>query len=369
MVDCWYESFGEDEKEVPRLSHAAEQDRLRESILTGIMQTPLSATSRRMYTGKKPAIPAPIGRIAASLFLAGCLGYAYYQSHQEVANHRPSHPDITYTSTAAPTDKAVLQLADGREVNLDQINDGKVQLHDGFAIQLHQNSIDYIVANDHQHLSGRNTLLIPKGRQYQMTLPDGTRVWLNAASKLSYPVHFSAENRLVELSGEAYFEVSKDSSHPFTVVTESQRIDVLGTRFNVSSYIDDSGVTTTLVDGKVRVSKLKAGQATVSNILRPGQQVFTSREMDQINLTQVDAEDVVSWKDNLFVFNDEEISNVMKKISRWYQVDIEVHDGMAGKRIGGTVYKTANITELFDILKATGLLDYKQKGNKIIIMK
>src|SRR5690606_36641752 len=212
-----------------------------------------------------------------------------------------------------------------------------------------------------------NTIEIPKGRQYKITLPDGSQVWLNAASTITYPVRFDKTHREVEVEGEAYFEVKDAADWPFTVNTSMQRIEVLGKHFNVSAYHDDTFIKPTLVDGSVKISSRSDPTETVisqrcSTLLRPGQQAVSRVSQSHWAVNTVDPEDVISWKEKLFVFNNEEISDVMKKISRWYDVEIEYRDGMAGKRIGGSIPILDRVDELMEALKDTGLLHYKMKG-------
>ena len=183
--------------------------------------------------------------------------------------------------------------------------------------------------------------------------------------------------REVKIDGEAYFEIKKANKWPFIIKTNRQQVEVLGTNLNVSAYVDDASTKTTLITGNVRVSSYSDGNmsksttltALYSEILVPGQQATTTEGDCKIALSTVDTEEIISWKQNLFVFNNEEISEVMKKVSRWYAVDVEFHDGMKGKRIGGTIPRFEHIDELMKALEATGVLHYKMEGGRVIIMK
>lgn len=282
---------------------------------------------------------------------------------------------LTRTVTSTPTDKPILRLADGRMINLDTANNGMLAVEGGTQITFDGRSLHYegeLVNADSEVI--KNTIITPKGRQYQLVLPDGSKIWLNAASSLTYPVKFKKDIREVEITGEAYFEVERAQDWPFIVKTASQHIEVLGTYFNVSAYDDDLNTKTTLVKGSVKVSTMESIDATKqassrSTVLRPGQQAVTAKGKSTIDVGIIDTEEAVSWKENLFVFNNEEISEVMKKVSRWYDVEIVYLEGMAGKRIGGSIPRFEQLDQLMDALQATGLLHYKMEGGVVVVMK
>jgi len=279
--------------------------------------------------------------------------------------------------------KAILRLADGTEIDLDKAESGLLAKDGNMQITLKGTELHYegdnVLALEGKDKTAMNTITTSRGRQFQVVLPDGSKMWLNASSSLIYPVRFNNDVRTVEISGEAYFEVEKAKDWPFIVKTSTQQVEVLGTHFNVSAYSDDKVSKTTLVEGRVHITTLadKNNYLDQSNreikelsvILSPGQQAVTFKGNDKIKVEKVDPEEVVSWKQNLFVFNNEEISEVMKKIIRWYDIKVEYQDGMEGKRIGGTIPRFENIEKLMSALEATGLLRYKMEGGKVIIMK
>ncbi len=295
--------------------------------------------------------------------------------NSSLSGNRDIIAGVERTVTTAPTDRPLLRLADGRSIDLDRMPDGVLVVENGVEIKLQGDALYYhaepTVANNEV---STNTIVIPKGRQYQITLPDGSGVWLNAASEITYPIRFENDHREVKVQGEAYFEVRHAADWPFIVNTSMQRIEVLGTHFNVSAYSDDAYTKTTLVEGRVRISSpgAAADDATLqggSALLMPGQQAVSRMHLKQLTVHTVDPEDIISWKENLFVFSNEEISAVMKKVSRWYDVEVEYKDGMAGKRIGGSIPILDNVGEMMEALKATGLLHYEMKGGTIVIMK
>lgn len=308
---------------------------------------------------------------AAVVFIVGggLLLQLEYVNEPEVVEAAPSL--VTRTVTTTPSDRPLLRLASGEVIDLDSASNGMLAVEDGTQIIFDGKALHYegeLVDANGEIM--RNTIVTPKGRQYQLVLPDGSRIWLNAATTLTYPVKFSKNKREVEIRGEAYFEVEKTADWPFIVKTTSQQIEVLGTHFNVSAYDDDELAKTTLVEGRVKVASSSEGRlASREKVLKPGQQAITLRGSDHITIGGIDTEEVISWKENLFVFNNEEISEVMKKVSRWYDVEVEYLDGMAGKRIGGSIPRLSHVEELMEALKATGLLHYKMKGGTVVVME
>ncbi|WP_257656985.1 FecR family protein [Parapedobacter lycopersici] len=310
--------------------------------------------------------------VVAGVFFWGVGGSRYSETGSLQGNNRTP---VLRTVTTAPSDIPVLRLADGRVINLDSVAGGVLALEDGMQITLEGNQLHY-EGGDTKDAEGKtlkNTIITPKGRQYQVILPDGSKMWLNAATTLTYPVQFDRDKRVVEISGEAYFEVQKAANWPFIVKTKTQQVEVLGTHFNVSAYDGDQKAKTTLVEGSVKVSLVRPGNGPnahePSTVLKPGQQATTYLNKEAINVDAIDPYEAVSWKENLFVFNNEEISEIMKKVSRWYDVEVVYQDGMAGKRIGGTIPRFAQINELMDALMATGLLRYKMEGGRVVIME
>lgn len=310
--------------------------------------------------------------VLAGLVFAGSLIFKRIGDNETGQGN--SSAEIAYTRTTAPTDRPVLCLSDGRIIDLDSASAGLLAEDMGIEISVSGNEIYYEgTPMDDQGNVLKHKIITPKGRQYQVILPDSSRMWLNAASSVTYPVRFAREKREVELTGEAYFEVRKAKDWPFIVVTPKQEIVVLGTNFNVSAY-DDEDQRTSLVKGSVQVFLVDPAHpsdhdGSKGTILRPGQQAVTAKGRSTIRVQAVDAESVAAWKDNLFVFNDEEVSDAMRKISRWYDVEVKYLDGMAGKRIGGSVPRYADIRELMDALSATGILTYELKGGMVTIMK
>jgi len=267
--------------------------------------------------------------------------------------------------------KAILTLADGKEIALTGARNGLLATQRNTEIKKTEDG-KIIYTND-QSLSDKssanvqyNTITTPRGGQYQVTLPDGSRVFLNAASSLIYPTVFAGNERKVTLTGEAYFEVAHNSHQPFRVSSNGQTVEVLGTHFNINAYSDERLIKTTLLEGSVRVSR---GQKTV--VLKPGQQAQISdrdTDSDISIISDADIEEAVAWKNGLFILDDH-IQPVMRLISRWYDVDV-IYDGAAPDDIfGGEVPRFQNISEVLKVLQLTKKVHFKIDGRKIIVSR
>lgn len=212
-------------------------------------------------------------------------------------------------------------------------------------------------------------VVTPRGGSYQVSLPDGTRIWLNAASGLTYksPLKLSTKERTVELSGEGYFEVAKNKEYPFVVFSRGQRVEVLGTHFNISSYPEEPVIKTTLLEGSVRVGPIDDSKA--ARILKPGEQ--SRLKGHTIQIQQTDTEEVIAWKNGFFRFNEEPLTSVMNKISRWYNVDL-VYDGGVKRYqhilLGGFVSRAKDLGTVLKVIEQTDQVHFEVKEKKITIM-
>jgi len=209
----------------------------------------------------------------------------------------------------------------------------------------------------------KNTITTPRGGQYKTTLPDGTIAWLNAASSLTYPVEFRGKERIVSLTGEVYFEVAKNKQKPFIAKTANASIMVLGTHFNVAAYPEEPAIKTTLLEGAVKLSNDRAAA-----LLVPGEQGTITSKNGLINKKQVNTDQVVAWKNGYFIFRDDNIYDIMKQISRWYDVEVEYRGNMEHKNFGGIYSKSKDINELLKGLELTGMIHFKIEGRRIIVM-
>lgn len=253
-----------------------------------------------------------------------------------------------------------------------KLNDGSVMLLDSVATGFEEEgvTVSRTGGSTLAYLAGDtlgsgtlayNTLNVPKGAEFDLVLADGTQVWLNAESKLKYPVAFGSKERVVELEGEGFFKVSKDASRPFRVKTKSQVVEVLGTEFNVDAYLDGGYVYTTLVEGKVRVDA--EGKSLE---LQPGMQsVVGGKEMYS---RKVNTRDVASWKNGMFVLEDKSLEEIMSKLARWYDFNI-FYQNQAVKKITfkGKIPRYASFESILDILERTGEVKFKVSGQTVTV--
>ncbi len=268
--------------------------------------------------------------------------------------------------TIAPgSDKAILLMDDGTSYNLSSGKNLDVE-EGGTQISSQGTSLKYEENVGSAAEVKYNTLVIPKGGQFFLTLADGTEVWLNAGTTLRYPTSFIGEERKVELTGEAYFEVSKNAEMPFRVITGEQVVEVLGTSFNVSSYQEDSSIYTTLVEGKVSVFLEKTPQ--VHEILLPEQQSVFVKGTGKIDQRTVEVEQYIAWKDGWFYFQNEPLETIMQTLSRWYDVEVQFVNEEAKKfRFTGKIKKYEDLKEVLNLLEKTNEVTFKIERRYITV--
>ncbi|MBV8252254.1 MAG: FecR domain-containing protein [Chitinophaga sp.] len=257
---------------------------------------------------------------------------------------------------------AILTLDDGSQVVLDSLGNGWRTTQSGARLQITNGQLQYTSEGTGGKIA-INTTGTPKGRQFALVLPDGTKVWLNSESSITYPTAFSGKERSVKLNGEAYFEVAADPHHPFIVqVTDQTSIEVLGTDFNIKAYSNDARMEATLVSGAVRVAH---GQD--KNLLKPGQQArMTSSGMTV--LSDVDIENVIAWKNGLFNFEGIQLADAMHQIERWYNIKVQYENGIPDIRFGGKVNRNISLNELLRIL-ARADLKFRLESDRLTILR
>ena len=316
-----------------------------------------------------------ISRIAAAAVLCISLfaGLYFYSTYQSENSSYHAAKKI-----APGGNKAILTLADGRQIALTDADNGELAEQSGLSItKAADGSLVYHVKNTSDKLpeSGKlmyNSITTPRGGQYTVNLPDGSRVWLNAASTLKFPTSLGATaERRVELNGEAYFEVRPDKSRPFKVITRSavalnrqQEIEVLGTHFNVSAYDDESSTKTTLLEGSVKVNSILHAKNAL--VLSPGQQSVL--DDGPISLKAVNSEQFIAWKNNKFMFDGNNVQGIMRQISRWYDVDVIYKGSVSKETFSGKISRFKNLAEVLDLIELTGLVHFKVEGRRIIVM-
>lgn len=292
--------------------------------------------------------------------------------------HKKTSPTVIAANTvniAPGSQGAILTLADGRQVVLDSMTSGVVAHQSGTAVILSNGKLVYDPAGEGATDIQYNKMTTPKGRQFQVTLPDGTRVWLNAASSIRYPTAFTGKERRVEVSGEVCFEVVKDANKPFFVNINNNKaaIEVLGTLFNVNAYENERTIQTTLLDGSVKVV-VPSPTHTAGVILKPGQQAMISSTIgartpeEKITvLNDPEIEKIMAWKNGLFNFEGANLEEVMLQLERWYNIDVVYENGIPDIQFMGEMSRQIPLTDLLEILRRTEV-DFRVEGRKLIVL-
>jgi len=313
----------------------------------------------------------PWWSVAASILILLNLGL-YFFSPPKNTNQST---DQAISKIKAGGDKAFLILANGKRLSLTDADTGKIAEQMGLQLSKSADGqLIYTVSDKKSALqTGEpvyNKIETPIGGKYQINLPDGTKVWLNAASSLRFPVVFTAAERRVELTGEGYFEVSKDKNKRFIVLTEGQELSVFGTHFNINAYPDEPAVKTTLLEGSVKISQTNRtgpGQTIQSRFLNPGQQSILNARTFEVKT--VDIESVVDWKNGRFIFNDEDIKSAMRKLSRWYDIKVSYEGNFEHINFGGSFSRSNHLADIIKILEATNEFKFEVEGREVKIVK
>ncbi len=342
-------------RELHGMSDPARRDAVRKSILAK-RPTPVKETPTRFGYLRYAAAAVFVGAAAVLVVL----DQPKPRSRQQQASQAQGAGQVQPGGN-----KAVLTLADGSRITLDSAGNGAIASQGNVqVIKLDSGQLAYNASgvSGKGRAIGYNTLATPRGGQFRIILPDGSKVWLNAASSLRFPNAFEGKEREVQLSGEAYFEVAKNPSMPFKVKVNEMAVQVLGTHFNVMAYPDEPGIRTTLLEGAVKVQ-----HGTQAVQLAPGQQAQLSPAGSITTQDGVDVEEVVAWKNGYFHFNRESLQGVMRQIGRWYDAEITYEGQIAPRQFGGKIERSSSVTEVLKILELSKV-HYRIEGKKIIVM-
>ncbi|PTR01111.1 FecR family protein [Mucilaginibacter yixingensis] len=301
---------------------------------------------------------------AAVLIMAAGVALFYLRGENRVQNNV-----IAQKKEIKPgSNKAILTLANGKKIVLTDSVNGQIAVQAGIKIsKTAQGQIIYELSDsgvgDNASAPVFNTVEAPTGGQWEVVLPDRSKVWLNARSSLTYPTYFAGNERRVALKGEAYFEITHNETMPFRVTSKTQTVEVLGTHFNIMAYDNEQLMKTTLLQGSVRISD--HGR---TRILVPGEQAQVSDGALQVT-SDVDIEDVVSWKNGYFKFN-ESLESIMRKVARWYDVDVVYANNTdPSVRFGGKISRYKNLASALKIMELTGNIHFKVEGRRVTVMQ
>lgn len=307
-----------------------------------------------------------LGAAAAFLLFVGFGAYVLVNQEKErdpkknIAKAKPAHDVLPGGN------RALLTLANGKTIYLDDAKNGVLAKEGNTKINKTRDG--QLVYEDGQKGTGNsapviNTITTPRGGQYQLVLNDGSKVWLNSASTLSFPAVFTGNSREVEITGEAYFEVAKNPAKPFRVKANRTVVEVLGTHFNMMAYNDEAVMKTTLLEGAVKISN-----NNYSSILKPGQQASLNQSGQIKVIDDADAEDSVAWKDGLFQFTDASIQSIMRQAARWYDVEVSYEGQIPVREFTGRISRNVRASELLGMLKYAGV-NFRIEDKHITIME
>lgn len=305
--------------------------------------------------------------VAASVLLFISAGlYLFVKKNAREAVYTVNHNNDNPVPDIQPgTNKAILTLSTGKSIVLDSAKNGLLSQQGNAAISKSANGL--VVKNGADDKSeiqtAFNTITIPRGGKYNIVLPDGTSVWLNSSSSLTFPTMFIGSERKVSLTGEAYFEVAKNKAMPFKInVNNKQVVEVLGTHFNISAYTDEAAITTTLLEGSVKVN-----YKNTSSLLKPGQMAVND-PLQGITVKDANIDEVMAWKNDMFLFSNENITTIMKKVSRWYDVDVTFKGDMTNVNFDGNYSRSKTLTNLLKNIELMDKVHFVVEGRRITII-
>ena len=302
---------------------------------------------------------------AAAIILFTSAAYFLFSiKNREAGNVHLSTRQLFKNDVAPGKSSAVLTLANGTKISLDSAANGTIGVQGNAAILNNNGQISYNSLNEKPKNVLFNTLTTQRGNQYQLVLPDGSHVWLNAASSITYPTAFRGVDRSITMTGEAYFEVAKNAKLPFIVQKGDMRIRVLGTHFNVKAYDNDDAMKATLLEGKVLISRGRD-----KGLLSPGQQAIMAKEEGRFRIVNnSNIEEVMAWKNGMFKFSDADIETVMRQMERWYAVDV-VYETKVSQHFVAEIPRNEPLSETLKLLELTGQVHFEIKGKKIIVTR
>ncbi len=360
LIDKWYNAFDLAES-IPEANSSGIKEELYRKIVAGLSSREASEAGTIV-----PIYRRMIFKVAAAIFFVLLSVGAFFLLNNKESRHLAGiQKNQTLQNDIAPGgNKAILTLSNGSTIILDSIQNGLIsQQGNSKVIKLDDGKLAYRKESSATATVQYNTISTPRGGQYQLELADGSHVWLNAASSITFPTSFTGKERSVVITGEAYFEVTHNEKMPFYVKVNNTVVQVLGTHFNINAY-DDEGVSkTTLLQGSVKVSKGKE-----SVLIQPGEQVQVSQLSDEMVIKKnVDLAVVMAWKNGRFAFSDADIQTVMRQLARWYNFNIEFK-GEIKDKFHIEMTRNTNLSNVFKILEGTGGVHFEIGQNKVIVM-
>lgn len=369
LLDQWFDR--EQNEAMPWDSVDTDEDTLRNRLLTRIKKDAGISNNTGTLSGK-PGFQRYRWSVAAAILLliaGGLTGVLLFRKGGDVVKLAGNKKELIHDVTPGHSG-AILALDNGNKIVLDSMRNGSIATQGNHQLIKRNGQITYnpLVGNA-PHNNGvtsnpkilYNSLTTPRGREFQLILSDGTKVWLNAASSITYPITFTGRERKVTVTGEAYFEVAKDSRHPFKVSVGKADITVLGTHFDVMAYPDEEKIRTTLLEGAVKISK---GDHHV--IIAPGQQASFSSHSDHIRVAVIDTTQSIAWVKGKLSLNDLGVEAIMRRISRWYDVDVKFEGSVPRGSFWGLINRNINLSEMLRVMRTNGI-EANLHDNQIIV--
>lgn len=352
LVERWYEELPETQLNIIDAVIEEDLDNIWKGMERTIKPIPAKKSANFLYK-------------AAAVFISGVLlfgGVTYFSGSENYLSKQAFHQQLKPDSN-----NTVLYLANGKKIMLDSLAQGQTIVGEG--IKFTKTADGQITCKLQNNKGARwsatlNTITTPRGKQFEVKLPDGSRAWLNAGSSLTFPAAFGKLERQVSMTGEAYFEIAKNKKHPFKVKTREMEVKVLGTHFNVSAYTDDEDVSTTLLEGAVEVRNHNQQLRIL-----PGEVATWNDNENKFNTNLADLEAALAWKNGYFIFNEEHIQEIMKKLSRWYNVPVVYEGNLSGLNFSAKISRKASIAEVLNILQSTGTIHFKIEERRVIVSR
>ena len=303
--------------------------------------------------------------VAASILIIISVGYFMFRptasTRAVVLNTKNTKTELIMPGGS----KATLTLSGGNKIILDSAGIGLLTKQGGAnVVKLSNGQLQYLPGQTANQEIVYNTMSTPVGGIYEVILPDGSKVWLNSSSSVTYPTSFSGNERRVKITGEAYFEVAHDKTKPFHVSVNEMDVEVLGTHFDINSYDNEPSIKTTLLEGKVKVSK---GGSEV--LITPGEQVVAGKSTNELSIKKdgVNLDKVVAWKNGKFIFLDDDINDIMRQLERWYGVSVTYHKNVTTEEFDGVISRNVNISQILDMLEKSGNVKFTIQDRNILV--
>lgn len=355
-LDNWYQEHSEEQLTWAKDNN---EEALRERLLRNILIKNGNHKLRKMQLSRT------VYKYAATVLVVVAFGIWFFLNNKDVDIKTETVVQSTINIDPGK-ETATLVLGDGTELQLDTVSNGLISTNDAVEINKTGAAVNYQneqSLKDEKQPVKYNTIYTNRGNQFQIILADGTKVWLNSESSIRYPTQFNGNTREVELTGEAYFEVVKNKQQPFYVNAKGIEVEVLGTHFNVNAYADEPFIKTTLVEGSVKVSR-----EDNSVLISPGEQAMAANSETGIKVLKVDVQQVLAWQQGFFEFTNISLPEIMRQISRWYNIDIKLEDGKYNERFGGRISKNLNLEKVLELLRTSGI-EFEMKEDRVLVVK